>query len=282
MQNKVFSPNKTLNVGGRLLHLDSPKIMGVLNVTPDSFFDGGKYLDEKIMLQQVEKMISGGAHIIDIGGYSSRPGAHEISMEEELNRTIPIIRSITKQFPDSILSIDTFRAEVARQAIEVGANMVNDISGGALDPKMFEVIAHYRIPYILMHMKGNPQTMQSLAVYDNLVKEVIDYFHSKLNRLRQLGISDVIVDPGFGFAKTVSQNFELLKHLDALQILERPILVGLSRKSLIWRTLETNPENSLNGTTVLNTLALTKGADILRIHDVKEAAEAIKLINFVK
>lgn len=282
MQNKVFSPNKTLNIGGRLLHLDSPKIMGVLNVTPDSFFDGGKYLDETVILRQVEKMIAEGAHIIDIGGYSSRPGADEISLNEELNRTIPVIGSIVNLFPNSIISIDTFRAEVARQAIEAGAHMVNDISGGALDSKMFELIAHYRVPYVLMHMKGNPQTMQSQAVYNNLVKEVIDYFHIKLNHLRQLGISDVIIDPGFGFAKTVSQNFELLKHMDTLQVLERPILAGLSRKSLIWRTLETDPENSLNGTTVLNTLALIKGADILRIHDVKEAAEAIKLVNFVK
>lgn len=282
MQNKVFSSNKTLNLGGRLVHFDTPKIMGVLNITPDSFFDGGKHTNEKSILLLVEKMINDGADFIDVGGYSSRPGATDISPEEELGRVIPSIKAILRRFPESILSIDTFRSEVARQAIEAGALMVNDISGGAFDDKMFDLIKKYRVPYILMHMKGTPQTMKSMATYENLIKEVIDYFHPKIHQLHQLGVADIMIDPGFGFAKTINQNFELLKHLDQFKILEKPIVVGLSRKSMIWKTLATDPENALNGTTVLNTIALLKGADILRIHDVKEAVEAVKLTSFVK
>lgn len=282
MQNKVFSSNKTLNLGGKLIYFDQPKLMGILNVTPDSFFDGGYYNNEKAILTHVEKMISEGADFIDVGGYSSRPGADEISIEEELERVIPVVKAIRRSFKDSIISIDTFRTEVARQAIEEGVQMVNDISGGELDKGMFDLIARYRTPYILMHMRGTPQTMKSKTEYSNLLKEIIDYFQSKLQRLREKGIADVIIDPGFGFAKTVDQNFELLKHLEYFKILEQPVLVGISRKSLIWRSLETTSENALNGTTVLNTVALMKGASILRIHDVKQAAEAIKLINFVR
>ncbi|MEQ8364703.1 MAG: dihydropteroate synthase [Cyclobacteriaceae bacterium] len=282
MQNKVFSSNKTLNVGGRLIHFDTPKIMGILNITPDSFFDGGKYRDEKSILQLVEEMINDGADFIDVGGYSSRPGATDISQEEELERVISAIKAIANRFPESIISIDTFRSEVARQAIEEGALMVNDISGGAMDNKMFDLIARHHIPYILMHMKGTPQTMKSMAEYENLIKEIIDYFHPKLNQLHQLGVADIMIDPGFGFAKTIAHNFELLKQLELLKILNKPMVIGLSRKSMIWKTLDTDPENALNGTTVLNTIALLKGASILRIHDVKEAVEAVKLTNFVK
>ncbi|GAB1445530.1 MAG: dihydropteroate synthase [Cyclobacteriaceae bacterium] len=282
MQNKVFSSNKTLNLGGRLVHFDTPKIMGVLNITPDSFFDGGRHTDEKAILLLVEKMINDGADFIDVGGYSSRPGATDISQEEELGRVIPMIKAIMKIFPESILSIDTFRSEVAKQAIDAGALMVNDVSGGAFDDKMFGLIKKYRVPYILMHMKGTPQTMKSMATYENLIKEMIDYFHPKIHQLHQLGVADIMIDPGFGFAKTINQNFELLKHLDHFKIFEKPIVVGLSRKSMIWKTLATDPENALNGTTVLNTIALLKGADILRIHDVKEAVEAVKLTSFVK
>lgn len=282
MQNKVFSSNKTLNIDGKLMSLDQPRLMGVLNVTPDSFFDGGHYEDEKSILAHVEKMISEGADFIDVGGYSSRQGADEVNVEEELKRTIPIIHAIRKTFPECIISIDTFRTEVARQAIEEGALMINDISGGELDKGMIDLIAKHRIPYILMHMRGTPQTMNSKAVYESVLKELITYFQSKLQQLRAKGIIDVIVDPGFGFAKTVDQNFELLKHLDDFRILEQPLLVGLSRKSLIWRSLDTTPEDALNGTTILNTVALLKGASILRIHDVRQAAEAIKLINFVR
>jgi len=281
MQNKVFSSNKTLNVGGRLIQFDTPKIMGILNITPDSFFDGGEHTDEKSVLQKAEKMISDGADFIDVGGYSSRPGAEDVSEEEELNRVLPAIRSIVKRFPESIISIDTFRSEVARLALEEGAMMVNDISGGTLDSKMFDLVVKYHIPYILMHMKGTPQTMKSMAEYENLIKEMLDYFHPKLHQLHQLGAADIMIDPGFGFAKTIAHNFELLKQLELLKILNKPMVIGLSRKSMIWKTLDTDPENALNGTTVLNTIALLKGASILRIHDVKEAVEAVKLTSFV-
>ncbi|MEP2670338.1 MAG: dihydropteroate synthase [Cyclobacteriaceae bacterium] len=282
MQNKVFSSNKTLNVGGRLIHFDSPKIMGILNITPDSFFDGGELTDEKSVLSKAEKMISDGADFIDVGGYSSRPGASDISQEEELDRVIPTIEAIIKRFPECILSIDTFRSEVANQAIESGALMVNDISGGALDSEMFALVARHHVPYILMHMKGTPQTMKSMAEYENLISEMLDYFHPKINQLQQLGVADIMIDPGFGFAKTITHNFELLKHLELLKVLNQPMVIGLSRKSMIWKTLNTDPENALNGTTVLNTIALLKGASILRIHDVKEAVEAVKLTNFVR
>lgn len=282
MQNKVFSSNKTLNVGGRLIHFDSPKIMGILNITPDSFFDGGELTDEKSVLRKAEKMISDGADFIDVGGYSSRPGASDISQEEELDRVIPTIEAIIKRFPECILSIDTFRSEVAKQAIESGALMVNDISGGALDSEMFALVARHHVPYILMHMKGTPQTMKSMAEYENLISEILDYFHSKIDQLQQLGVADIMIDPGFGFAKTITHNFELLKHLELLKVLNQPMVIGLSRKSMIWKTLNTDPQNALNGTTVLNTIALLKGASILRIHDVKEAVEAVKLTNFVR
>src|SRR5258706_3051589 len=278
MQSKIFSVNKTLNVRGKLIDLSEPKIMGILNVTPDSFYDGLKYIDEASILKQAEKMISEGADFIDVGGYSTRPGAEEISEEEELNRVLPVITIIAKNFPDTIISVDTFRSGVARQAIEAGASMINDISGGEQDARMFETVASLGVPYILMHMKGDPQTMTKQTTYENILKEIIDYFHQKVFRLQKLGVKDVVIDPGFGFAKTVDQNFELLNKLDRFQILEKPMLVGLSRKSMIWRTLQTNPEGALNGTTVLNTIALLKGTSILRVHDVREAKEAIQLV----
>ncbi|HCM75971.1 MAG TPA: dihydropteroate synthase [Cytophagales bacterium] len=282
MQNKVFSNNKTLNAGGRLISLDTPKIMGILNLTPDSFFDGGKHATEKAALAQVEKMIGDGAEFLDVGGYSTRPGAEHLNVEEEISRTIPIIKAITKNFPTCVVSIDTFRSEVARHALEEGALMVNDVSGGELDPEMFDLVAKYHVPYILMHMKGTPQTMKSMANYQNIFKEMTDYFHGKITQLHAQGVADVLIDPGFGFAKTIEQNFEVLKHLEHFKVLEKPLVVGLSRKSMIWKTLDTTPENALNGTTVLNTIALIKGAGILRIHDVKEAVEAVKLTNFVR
>lgn len=281
MQNKVFS-SKTLNIRGRLVQLDTPKVMGILNVTPDSFYDGGNFNTEKAILGHVEKMISEGADFIDVGGYSSRPGAKDINAKEEVARVIPVLKTINKSFPDCLLSVDTFRSEVARQAIDAGAVMVNDISGGSLDDGMFEVIAKNHVPYILMHMRGTPQTMASHVEYDNIIKDIIQYFQIKIGQLREKGIIDVIMDPGIGFAKTIDQNFELLKYFDHFKIMELPILVGVSRKSLIWKTLNTTPENALNGTTVLNTIALLKGASILRVHDVKEAVEAVKLINFVR
>lgn len=251
--------------------------MGVLNVTPDSFFDGGRYETRDAILRQAEKMISEGADFIDIGGYSTRPGAREIPVEDERARVVAAVSTIAKRFPGTIISVDTFRSEVAVAAVEAGASMINDVSAGSLDDTMFTTVARLGVPYIAMHMRGTPQTMQGLTDYQDIVLDIIDYFHKKLHTLRQLGVKDVAIDPGFGFSKTVSQNFHLLHHLQTFSILQRPVLVGLSRKSMIWRTLETDPASALNGTTALNTIALIKGADILRVHDVREANELIKL-----
>jgi dihydropteroate synthase len=278
VQNTGFSTNKTLNVNGGLIMLDPPRVMGILNVTPDSFYDGGKFKSDREILAQVEKMVRENADFIDVGGYSTRPGAEEISFNEELNRSVGTISLIRHRFPDVILSIDTFRSEVAQKAIEAGASIINDISGGELDPGMFETVARFKVPYILMHMRGNPKTMNALTHYDNLLKEVLDFLQSRLQTLTKLGVKDVIVDPGFGFAKTREQNFQLLHELDKLGILGRPVLAGLSRKSMVWKTLNQKPEEALNGTTTLNTIALLKNASILRVHDVKEAVEAVKLV----
>jgi dihydropteroate synthase len=278
VQSKLFSVNKTLQVQGKIINLNSPKVMGILNVTPDSFYDGGRYNQNGTFLKHAEKMIREGADFIDVGGYSSRPGAVDIPVEEELSRTIPVIHALKKEFPSVLLSIDTFRSQVAIAAVNEGAGIVNDISAGDLDPAMYETMARLQVPYIAMHMRGTPQTMNQLTHYENLLKNLINFFHQKIQRLTAAGVKDVIVDPGFGFAKTPSQNFELLKHLIQLHILEKPLLVGLSRKSMIWRTLEISPEESLNGTSVLNTIALIKGASILRVHDVKQAREVIELV----
>jgi len=256
--------------------------MGILNVTPDSFYDGGQFTSETALLNQVEKMIADGATIIDIGGYSSRPGAPVVSLKEELGRVLTAIKSIKSHFADTFLSVDTFRASVAHAAVQEGALLVNDISGGELDSEMINTVARLRVPYICMHMRGTPQTMTSLASYTNLLHDVMEYFHQKLAILHKQGINDIILDPGFGFAKTIDHNFELLEKLDHFRHFDKPILVGLSRKSMIRRTLNTTPEEALNGTTVLNTLALVKGASILRVHDVKEASECIKLYTHSK
>jgi dihydropteroate synthase len=277
MQSKVFSTNKTLNLRGKLIDLGVPKVMGIVNVTPDSFYDGGRYVQENSMLQHVGEMLEEGADIIDVGGHSTRPGAPAISETEERRRVIPAIKQIVKQFQNAAVSVDTFRASLANEAIAEGAAMINDISGGGLDPAMFATVGSLRVPYCLMHMRGNPQTMTRLTDYDNLLMDMIHYFHQKIRQLHDLGAIDIIVDPGFGFAKTAEQGFELLRSLDRLKILGKPILTGLSRKSMIWRTLAIEPEEALNGTTSLNTIALLKGASILRVHDVKEAAESIRL-----
>lgn len=279
MQNNAFYSKKTLNVRGRLVDLTEPRIMGILNVTPDSFFDGGKFRDETAILAQVKKMYDEGATFIDVGGASSRPGAAEISEAEELSRVIPVVKAIVKNFPDLIVSIDTVRASVAKKAIEDGAGMVNDISAGERDPGILGIVAEAQVPYIMMHMRGTPQTMTQLTNYENLVKDIADYFHKKISTLYTLGIKDIVIDPGFGFAKSVQQNFELLQKLDYFRALGLPLLAGLSRKSMVWRTLEITPEDALNGTTVLNTVALIKGASILRVHDVREARQCIKLIS---
>ncbi|QOI96271.1 MAG: dihydropteroate synthase [Flammeovirgaceae bacterium] len=278
-QNKVFSTNKTLNVGGRLLTLDTPLVMGILNVTPDSFYDGGRFTEEASILKQVERMISEGATIVDVGGYSSRPGATDVSSDEEAGRVIQALQVIRKEFKDLIISVDTFRSAIARQAVAEGADMINDISGGEPDKAMFETVADLNVPYICMHMKGTPQTMNTLASYENLLTEITTWFSNKLATLSAHGVKDVIIDPGIGFAKTVEHNFELLSRLHLLSMLGKPMLIGLSRKSMIWRTLNTSPEWALNGTTALNMVALLKGASILRVHDVKEAVELITLFS---
>lgn len=251
--------------------------MGILNITPNSFYDGGKYSLEKNAIAQVEKMLNEGATFIDIGAYSSKPNAEFVSQEEELIRIIPVVKAILKEFPDALLSVDTFRSTVAQECLNNGAAMINDISAGSLDEKMMEVISKYNITYIMMHLRGTPQTMQSQTNYDNLIKEMITYFSDKVNKARSLGINDLIIDPGFGFSKTTDQNFEILSNLELFKMLDLPILTGISRKSMIYKTLDTTPEEALNGTTVLNTIAITKGANIIRVHDVKEALECIKL-----
>ena len=269
----------TINCLGRLIDLTSPKVMGILNVTPNSFYDGGKHSDEKSVLSQVEKMLTEGATFIDIGAYSSKPSAEFISEEEEIERSVPVIQLVLKNFPDTLISIDTFRAKVAKIGIENGACIINDISAGNLDTIMMETVAKLQVPYVMMHMKGNPQTMQSLANYENITKEMLIYFSEKVALARSFGINDLIIDPGFGFAKTKDQNFEVMNNLELLQMFELPMLVGVSRKSMIYKTLETSADSALNGTTVLNTIALQKGANILRVHDVKEAMETIKLVS---
>ena len=282
MQNNGFSTNKTLNVGGKLIDLSVPKVMGILNVTPDSFFDGSRYTDSTQALKQAERMMNEGATLIDIGGYSSRPGATDISEEEEIRRTAPVVKAVATEFPEAIISIDTFRSAVAQRAVQEGAAVINDISGGELDKSMFTTVSELQVPYVLMHMRGNPQTMNELNQYDLLLKDIIDYFHQRVFRLRALGVKDIIIDPGFGFSKNIEQNFELLNHFDQLSVLGLPLLAGLSRKSMIWKTLGETAEAALNGTTSLNTVALLKGAAILRVHDVKAAVEAVKLIEKLK
>jgi dihydropteroate synthase len=252
--------------------------MGILNVTPDSFFDGGRFTNEESILNQTEKMIKEGADIIDIGAYSSRPGATDIPVEEELGRMVRAVSSVHKNFPEIILSADTFRAEVAKAAIGEGASMINDISGGQ-DENMFETVASLQVPYVLMHMRGTPQTMTQLTQYDNLLKDLVDYFNVRIAKLHRLDVKDIIIDPGFGFAKTIEQNFELLARLRYFKILEKPILAGLSRKSFIRKTPGTTPEDALNGTISANTMALLQGASLLRVHDVKEAVDCIRLVS---
>ncbi len=269
--------SKTINCKGQLIDLNQPKIMGILNVTPDSFYDGGNYKNSMAIVSQVKNMIEQGATFIDVGGYSSRPNADDISVAEELDRVVPIIELILKEFPETLISVDTFRSEVAEQAVNAGACLVNDISAGHLDENMLSTIAKLNVPYIMMHMKGTPQTMQQFINYSNLLKDILFYFSERMAKARALGIVDMIIDPGFGFAKTIAQNYELLNKLELLKITELPILVGLSRKSMIYKSLDISPEEALNGTTVLNTIALQKGATILRVHDVKEAMECITL-----
>ena len=270
----------TINCKGILIEVSTPKVMGILNCTPDSFFDGGKFKSEVDILNQVEKMLFEGATFIDIGGYSSKPGAEFVSELEETNRLLPVIDLVLKHFPKTILSIDTFRSNVAKKAIENGAALINDISAGSLDANMMKTVGELQVPYIMMHLRGTPKTMSGLTNYENITKEILFYFSEKIALARSFKINDLIIDPGFGFAKTLEQNYTVLNKLDLFKLLELPILAGISRKSMIYKVLETTATESLNGTTVLNTLALQKGVTILRVHDVKEAMETIKLTNF--
>ena len=272
----------TINCKGTLIDLKKPKVMGVLNVTPDSFYDGGRYKDEASILKQTEKLLNEGATFIDLGAYSSRPNAPNISEEEELRRILPVVDLLIKNFPDVYLSIDTFRSKVARRCLENGAAMINDISAGNLDPNMIPTISEFKVPYVMMHMKGNPQNMTQQIHYNKLLEDVLYELSEKVARAKSFGINDIILDPGFGFAKNTIQNFTLLKHLNLFKTFGLPILVGLSRKSMIYKTLSSSASEALNGTTVLNTYALTKGANILRVHDVKEAVECIELLEALK
>ena len=271
---------KSINLNGRLLSLKSPVVMGILNGTPDSFYAGSRQADEAAVAQRIETILAEGGAIVDIGGYSSRPDAAEVTEEEEWQRIKPALKRMQRDFPEVPVSVDTFRSVIARRAVEeYGTAMINDISGGMLDARMFETIALLQVPYILMHMRGTPQTMQQHTDYDDLMEDIMLYFAQKVRALRQLGVNDVILDPGFGFAKTLEQNYELMRSLSEFSIhFETPLLVGISRKSMIYKLLNATPEDSLNGTTVLNTYALLNGADILRVHDVKAATETIEIV----
>ncbi|WP_228527799.1 dihydropteroate synthase [Pararhodonellum marinum] len=277
-EDKLFPSKITLKSKGKLLILDKPWIMGILNATPDSFYEKSRIADHlDLSMSRAAEMLTDGADILDIGGYSTRPGAEEVSLEEELRRVLPVIEAIKKKFPESLISIDTFRAEVARLGVLAGADFVNDISGGELDEAMLPTVAQLKVPYICMHMRGNPKTMNSLVTYDDPVKEISKYFSRKLNQCKEVGIKDVLIDPGFGFAKTLEQNYWILKNLSYFKYINAPILVGVSRKSMIYTFLGITPEEALNGTTALHMFALLEGANVLRVHDVKQAKETVNL-----
>lgn len=266
-----------INCNGKLMDFEVPKVMGILNCTPNSFYDGGKYKTKTDFLKQTEKMLIDGASIIDLGAYSTQPNADFVTEDEELNRILPVASSIIKHFPEIILSIDSFRSEVAKQCIENGATIINDVSAGFLDEKMFEVVGKYKVPYIMMHMKGTPQNMQKFTDYDDVMKDMMFYFSERIATAKSFGIVDIILDPGFGFSKTLNQNYEVLNKLELLNEFNLPVLSALSRKSMIYKFLNTEPTEVLNGTTVLHTISLMKGAKLLRAHDVKEAVECVKL-----
>ncbi len=273
----MLTPQKTLNCNGRLLYLEEPVVMGILNVTPDSFFDGGRYQEERAICQRAEQILSEGGQIIDVGGMSSRPGATIISQEEELARVLPVVRLLRQYFPEAILSVDTIRAEVARQCVAEGAGMINDISAGRMDEAMYATVAELQVPYVLMHMQGTPGNMQRNPVYEDVVRDILDFFIAEVGKLRALGVHDIILDPGFGFGKTLQHNYRLLQNLHVFQLIEAPILTGISRKSMIYRPLQGTPETALNGTTALHMVALQQGSRLLRVHDVRPAVETIQL-----
>ncbi|MCQ2974420.1 MAG: dihydropteroate synthase [Bacteroidales bacterium] len=274
----IIAQKKSINCKGQIIDFSVPKIMGIVNITPDSFFQNSRCNSEKEIISRVSQMISDGANFIDIGAYSTRPGCDFVSEDDEICRIKFALNIISKEFPNALISIDTYRSKVAKISVEeYGASLINDISAGQLDNEMFNTIANLKIPYIAMHMQGNPQNMNKFINYNNFIKDIIEYFSDKINHLKNLGVNDIIIDPGFGFSKTIDQNYELLNNLSEFKILECPILVGISRKSMIYKFLETSPENSLNGTSILNTISVIKGADILRVHDVKQAYEVVKL-----
>jgi len=280
---RFLKRKNSINLGGRLIDFSVPAVMGVLNVTPDSFYEGGKTQDEQEMVSIVEEMIMEGADIIDIGAVSTRPGAPLASTKTELERLLPAVLAVRKAFPDIAISVDTFRSWVALRVIEeAGPVIINDISGGTLDPKMYETVARVQMPYVLCHIQGTPRNMQDNPQYEDVVKDISNFFSEKVKLLTKMGVNDIIIDPGFGFGKNMQHNYDLMNRLDSFKVFQLPVLVGLSRKSMIWRLLSIKPEEALNGTTVLNTMALMGGADILRVHDVKEAAEAITLFEALK
>ena len=273
---------RTLNCKGKLIDINEPKVMGILNITPDSFYCKSRFNSKDELLKKTESMLSEGAAFIDIGAYSSRPGAEFVSEEEERKRLIPALEIILKEFPDVLLSIDTFRSNIARETIDLGASIINDISGGDFDPEMFNVVVNKQVPYILMHMRGNPQTMRNLNNYDHLIIDIISELQVKVNDLEKRGLNDIIIDPGLGFAKDQLQNYEIVKELNSFKCIGHPLLIGASRKSMIYKLLECEPHDALIGTTVVHTACLLNGASILRVHDVKEAIEAIKITNLLK
>ena len=278
-----FSKKRTLNFAGTLYELTTPMVMGILNITPDSFYEGSRYTNEASVLQRCERILADGGAIIDIGAYSSRPGAEHISEEDELNRLVPALKMIRKTFPDALLSVDTFRANVARIVVrDFGVQMINDISAGTLDESMMETVASLNVPYVMMHIKGDPRTMQQLTEYDDLIRDILKYFAEKVEKAKMAGVQDIIIDPGFGFGKTLEQNYQLLSRLSDLRIFELPVLVGVSRKSMIYKLLEITADNALAGTVAVNTLALLNGANILRVHDVKEAVDTVKIVTTYK
>ncbi|VAW25009.1 Dihydropteroate synthase [hydrothermal vent metagenome] len=281
--NKFLKRKRTINLDGNLIDLSSPIVAGIINMTPDSFYDGGVVKDKRDLLRRTDKMLNDGATIIDVGAVSTRPGARLVSTKIELDRLLPAVKLVRKKFPDAIISIDTFRSWVAVRVMEeIGAVIVNDISGGALDSKMFETIGRLQVPYILSHIPGSPLNMHENQEYNDIIHDISAYFSKKVRTLTKAGVTDVIIDPGFGFGKDVAQNYELLNRLDSFKVFQLPVMVGLSRKSMIWKVLDSSPKEALNGTSVLNSMALLAGADILRVHDVKEAIETIKLVQKLK
>jgi len=282
MKDSLISRNYSLNIKGKLFDLNSPKIMGILNATPDSFYKGSRVSGVTHILTIAETMLQEGAHILDIGGFSTRPNANQVTEDEEMQRVIPLVEAISKELPEAIISIDTFRSKVAKSTIEAGASIINDVSGGQADEAMFETVAKLKAPYILMHMRGTPTNMMSDIHYENVTKEVINFFVEQTQKLKKLGHNDIIIDPGFGFSKNITQNYELLKHLNRLHMVGYPVLIGVSRKSMIYKLLKTTPEMALNGTNILNFASLEKGARILRVHDVKEARETIELFRAIQ